>query len=341
MQEPPEMAAPAPTRGRTLVKTLVAVAVTGATLWFFVALVDLDLAWQALRGADLGLVAAAAVLLGLTLAVRSARLALAIQQRLQFVLVHIMAVFVFLVGLLPAKVGEFSLPLLLRGRLGVGLSYGLGVLVLLRVYDLLFLAVAGGILVLVYWEALGLPAVTPWLAATGALAALAMALALPVLARLLMIVVPPALRRRKKVMALVDNLMAAATTLTPARHVMLLLWTTALWLVLYTGFHAVSMALDATPGWPASVLAGVAASFAFALPINGVANLGPFQLAWVAVMVPLGVPIEAAATAAFLAHGVALIVNALNVGATTAIDATRRARTLRHARRSKPAETPL
>ncbi|TVS00202.1 MAG: hypothetical protein EA406_01465 [Rhodospirillales bacterium] len=334
MQDTPH--APPAGRRRLIVKVLLAVAITGAAVGFLLAMLDVDQAWTVLRQADPGWLGFAAALLIVVFVLRSIRLAVAVRQKLRFIIFHVMAVFVFLVALLPGKIGELSLPYLLKRRLDVRLSFGVGALILLRAYDLLLLVLVGCTLLILYQDTFGLPAAAGWAAVFGAVTAAVAAVALPTMARTLVVMAPAALRRRQRVMSIFEGLLAATTSLTWVRLVVLVLLTAGLWLLLFTAFHGVSLALGATPGWPQSVLAVVAASFAFALPINGVANVGPFHLAWVAVMVPLGVPIERAAAAAFSAHILMLIVNAVNAGATSLIDAGLRARPALPARASPP-----
>ena len=64
------------------------------------------------------------------------------------------------------------------------------------------------------------------------------------------------------------------------------------------------------------MLANAAASLAFAIPVNGLAGLGPPQAAWATVLHLTGVAWEPAIVTALICHGV-LLSGALIVAATT------------------------
>ena len=87
----------------------------------------------------------------------------------------------------------------------------------------------------------------------------------------------------------------------------------AIWLVFSLAAVLVADAVVETVPPAAAMLGAAAGNIAFALPINGLAGLGPAQAAWVLATTWAGVPREDAMVSALALHAVALL-NALLFG---------------------------
>jgi hypothetical protein len=87
-----------------------------------------------------------------------------------------------------------------------------------------------------------------------------------------------------------------------------------LWLTFGLAAILVAQAVVATVSPAAAMLGAAAGNVAFALPINGIAGVGPAQAAWVAATTHVGVPWDDAVVSALALHAVVLT-NALVFGA--------------------------
>jgi uncharacterized membrane protein YbhN (UPF0104 family) len=209
---------------------------------------------------------------------------------------------------LPLRLGELSFPVLMSRRLGYGLLHATGVLLIARLFDLAVVAaiLLGAAAVLDLWPG-------PWRTVL-ALAALAAALAPFGLA-----VAGLALRRH---LARLPRIGDAAARLTAgfeaiggyAAGLTAVGLSLVLWLVLGLAAVLVAGAVVASVSPAAALLGGAAGNVAFALPVNGIAGIGPSQAAWVAAVTRAGVPWDDAVVSALALHAVVLA-NALLCGA--------------------------
>jgi hypothetical protein len=92
----------------------------------------------------------------------------------------------------------------------------------------------------------------------------------------------------------------------------------AIWLVFGLGAILVARAVVATVSPAAAMLGAAAGNVAFALPVNGIAGIGPAQAAWVAATTRAGVPWDDAVVSALALHAVVLT-NALVLGALATV----------------------
>ena len=216
-------------------------------------------------------------------------------------------------ALLPAKLGELSLPLLLRRHQGDGLVKGLGVLVVVRALDVLGLLGWVSLLLLVGsqpWAEAGRLLGWAGLSTTGVLLA-----ALLLIGRYFRQRPPvgagpgrwPNIRRAGR------DLGAALAGLSPVQLGYALLLSLLIWLLIIAAFHAAALAFGVTAPLVTTTLATASATLAFMLPINGLASLGPPQLAWAGVLAALGEGWERSLVAATVTQLVALAVMGLLV----------------------------
>lgn len=211
-------------------------------------------------------------------------------------------------ALLPMKLGEFALPLLLARVGDMRLTEGLGVLLVVRVLDMLALLLVGS---LAAWIALArMPQHAPW-------ASMALALSVAtVLGVLVMLAgwktVASGLRdsRLLQRVPFVRRALMAATMASPAHLAAAFGLSLAIWACLFLAFycfwHAIGLDVDVAQ----AATIGTAASFAFAFPISGVANVGPFQAAWTWMALQFDLPATASLAASLVSHGGVVIVTA-------------------------------
>jgi len=203
-------------------------------------------------------------------------------------------------AVLPARIGDAALPLALRQYAGLDLMQGLGLLLVVRLSDLAVLA--GFALIL-----LGL--VDIWAVPTGYRMPISMlgavlcvsVGAVPYLMRTGGLWAGRAIGRHGQRMANV------AARLGRSSGIDLVLLTLVIWLMLGLSAQAAAAAVGLKVDWTLTSLACVAASLAFASPVNGVASIGPFEAAFAGVLTSGGAPVAQAVAAAVVLHLCALI----------------------------------
>ena len=244
--------------------------------------------------------------------VRGARFSLALGTRApgaSWRMFRISAMLVFLNYMLPFKTGELSFPVLVRKNFDIGYATSLGVLVYSRVMDLLSVLALGGLVL----------TVTPHMP----LASLDR-LALPVafVATLGLVTAPFAVNkvhgvgqsavRNIRVAALMNRLSEGCRSVaTPRKHAEYLGLTLGIWALQAACADLTMLAMGAQARPLHGVLASTAASVTFALPVSGVAGIGPMQAAWALALTVLGWTWEAAIANALLAHAIMVTSSAL------------------------------
>jgi hypothetical protein len=220
----------------------------------------------------------------------------------------------FLNFVLPFRLGEFSYPVLMRHRYGHDLLYSAGVLLVARLFDL---ATVVSIL-------LGAAAVLRLVGGAGdallALGALGCGLA-PFGLTLLGKALRPHMAR-PGVGNAVAKLTAGLDAIGDRRLGLAAVGLGfAIWLLLGVAAILVAGAVTTTVPAAAAMLGAAAGHVAFALPINGIAGIGPPQAAWVAATTRVGVAWDDAVISALALHAVVLT-NAIVLGAiATSADA--------------------
>jgi uncharacterized membrane protein YbhN (UPF0104 family) len=305
---------------RRALSTLVAVAVTAGCLWFL-------LTPQIVK--SLGRLAAearpwpilAAFLLGcLVQWLRAWRFAVLTTGRLELPgapLVRIAFQLNALNFILPFRLGELSYPVLMRRQYGSTLMQSAGVLLLARLFDL---ATVASILVgAAAWLKLANGvnhAVLVGAATALALAPFGLALAAPILRG--------QAARLPRVGDLATRATAGFAAIGDRRAAMLAVALGfVLWLTIGLAAVLVAGAVVATVPPAAAVLGIMAGSVAFALPVNGIAGVGPAQAAWVLVTTLAGVPFNDAVLSALALHAVVLT-NAVVLGGLATVPASGR-----------------
>jgi hypothetical protein len=216
-------------------------------------------------------------------------------------------------ALLPVKLGELSLPLLIRRHQGDGLAKGLGILVVIRALDVLGLLGWGSILLLVQ----GHPETNSvrWLGLAGLMVTVALLA--------ILVGVGHYFRRRPGVDATLarwpriqrawQDLGAGLAGLSSARLGRAVLLSLLIWILITAAFHTAALAFGVVAPFVTTTLATASGTVAFMLPINGLASLGPPQLAWAGVLATMGGGWESSLVAATVTQLIALAVMGLLV----------------------------
>jgi uncharacterized protein (TIRG00374 family) len=269
--------------------------------------------WQLIRGTDLAGLVPAAAMAALALVFRGLRLVLLLPAGLlRPVTASLVAATAQAAALfVPARVGEFALPLVLRRVTGCDLATAVGTLLAVRTLDLAALGTWAGAAILAIW---GLS--HPLILAAALLLLLAPLLLPTALASAEWIALRtlasrgPAgrrwTRRIRRIQRAIDALRNRPMHLVGAVSVSLAMWA-ALWALAWFLLAAMGYRWE-----PIEVVAGSAvASIANLLPFNLFGNLGTLEAGWTAAFVALGVTVEVAAATGFASHLWALLFAAL------------------------------
>lgn len=290
---------------RRLISTVIAIAVSAVVLWWLLADGIGAHLIEALGAANLWLLALGALIAIAIQMVRAWRFAILATGSLALpscTMVGIATKLVLFNFLLPFKLGELSFPLMMKRIYGTPLGEGAGNLILCRFLDLG--VVAALILVTAAW--LIDPAIHGWspalISAFGAIA-----FAAPLLATEWL----PALRRLTAGWPRIDRLAGqmshGASMMRPLRPKLLVTGLTlSIWIAHATIAWLVARAIGTSFGFATMTMASAASNFAFALPISGVAGLGPPQAAWASMLRLAGHDWAPAITSALLCHGLLL-----------------------------------
>jgi hypothetical protein len=281
-------------------------------LWPVVSLHELR---ASLARADVGLLAQAFALVVLGQVFRAYRLGLIVQASGVFssTIYRISALHFFWASLLPAKTGELSLVYMLRGTFGLPVLNGVGVLLGIRFLDFL---VIGGVLCIGIWRVFP-AAESPlgfirMLALPGGLLAFLGFAVVPHLSRRLLLVLQGSVRASNHSAGrLLLHLSAAYLTLPRSRLGPIQITTAMIWICVFSACYLMARALDDQVGVTAPLFATAAGSMAFALPVNGFAQLGPFEASWTYAGIMAGMSQEVALASALLVHFVSLAASAV------------------------------
>jgi hypothetical protein len=293
---------------------LLAAAISASCLWFLLAPQIVAALGRLIKEASPLPVLAAFALVALVQWLRAWRFAVMMTGRLALpgaTLTRIAFQLNFWNFLLPFRLGELSYPVLMKRHLGYGLLHSAGVLLIARLFDLVTVGaiLAGAAAALDVWPHAWRPAF--------ALAALALALA-PLGLTLAGLALRPRLARLPRIGDATERLTAGFDAIGGyVAGLTAVGLSLAIWLVFGLAAILVAGAVVATVPPAAAMLGAAAGNVAFALPINGIAGIGPPQAAWVAATTQAGVPWNDAVVSALALHAVVLT-NAIVLGAAAA-----------------------
>ncbi|MFP4475491.1 MAG: lysylphosphatidylglycerol synthase transmembrane domain-containing protein [Desulfatibacillaceae bacterium] len=268
---------------------------------------------------DMRFVAAAILLLFSGITLRALRLASAMWRPSRVVeMIPLISLHQFIAFLLPSRLGELSLPVLLKRRYGTGYSQAAGLLMVVRLYDVLCVFAYAGIT--------GFFVLEERLAFSARLAILAAGIgALCVMTGF------PALHGRIHG-RFFGNGRAPAST--PGRLFGLLatlsegmrfarghhagVWipatSLAVWACVFGACWAAARAMGLSASVFETVLSGAAATFSGFLPVNTLAGVGTYETAWAVVILEFGADWDLALASGFLLHGLSILSTILYFG---------------------------
>lgn len=192
--------------------------------------------------------------------------------------------------ILPFRIGELSFPMLMKREYNEGFANSIGILLLVRIGDLIAvvglagtaLALAGNELIQVIGAAF----------AVGALVALMLLLVLP-----LPIATAGGRWLGPRFERFLTGLLAVSRQNDRSAFVML---TVALWAIQFVACYFCLLAVGEGFTYIQGVIGGAAAILSFSLPINGFAGIGPAQAAWAYALNFLGVEFSQAVASSIL-----------------------------------------
>lgn len=207
--------------------------------------------------------------------------------------------------LLPFRVGEASFPIMMKRHYGMAYSRAAGILILVRLMDACTVGAilcAGAIATfdspLRGWDA-------PAFAIAGTAAFLALLL-LPLAGDRMRRILGPRLGRWPRMQALTEGLMSGGAELRQAgAYLTAIGLTLAIWIAQAVLAYLAMIAIDPGIALAPAVTAGAAANLAFALPITGIAGLGPSQAAWATALNLAGTAWDTAIASALAGYAVA------------------------------------
>ncbi len=309
---------------RPLARALLGLLVSAVAIALVVRQVDLGAAWEVLRGAAAGFVAATLGCILLDLGLRTLRwhgLLRPIARLRSRTVAASLLVGYLANNILPARLGELVRSHHLGDRTGVSRASVLGTVVVERLVDTgVLVVVASAAIVILSVRGIVASAVLVGLAATGLLvAALALALVahrLPYADRVI-----AAAQRRPAVARAASRLRAGlAVAARPRTMGGAIGWSIGAWGATIIAFAAAGQAIgiELTMGQAALLAAGVA--LVTAIPA-GPGYLGTYELAAVEIGKAVGVPADGAFALAVLVHAIVLLVT--TAGGVAAYLATR------------------
>ena len=291
---------------KRLVSTILALVISSLVLWWLLQ----DGAGQALLAAVgranpwlLMLAVLLAILIQMIRAWRFAILANGTPALPSATMIGIATRLILLNFILPFKLGELGFPVMMKHAYGTPFAEGTGILILSRLLDF---GVVAAILLLTSAYLLA-PHITGWSTEMMASAGLII-LILPIV----LIDMLPKLQGITKGWPRIDHMatqlsFGARMARPPAYRLLIFLLTCSIWVTHALIAYLTATAIKADIGFLPLMMASAASNLAFALPISGVAGLGPPQAAWASMLNLSGINWTPAITTALLCHGVLLV----------------------------------
>ena len=282
---------------RQLLGTAIALLLTGLSVWWMADSRLIEPVLVTLRQADLRIllpILPLVVILQLARAVRFVLLLDRMREGGLLATFQIAGVHNALNFLLPFKLGEVAFPLLARRLMGVGITSGTSTLLTVRLLDIGALGA-----LLAFSAAVAVDALQPyrWLLVAGGIASL--------LAPLALLIAAGYGQRRLGRLAAAGEVLAKARAHGTFGKITLL--SVVIWACHAAAAYLSFLAVNAPVPLATAIFAGASANLAFALPVQGIAALGPVQaaFAWAAVLGGMG--LEASVAAAVACHASLLV----------------------------------
>jgi uncharacterized membrane protein YbhN (UPF0104 family) len=291
---------------KRLISALLALGISGLVLWWLLQDGAGQALVQAVRNANLWYLALAAVLAVVIQVIRAWRFAILTNGRSSppsSTMIGIATRLILLNFVLPFKLGELGFPLMMKRAYNTPLAQSAGILILCRSMD--FGVVAA---ILLFSAAFLLaPKITGWSNEILAFAGLVIFI-LPVL----VIDWLPWFRKLTTRWPRIDHLaeqlsFGALMIRPPARRLFVFALTCSIWLTHAVIAYVTASSIQAEIAFLPLAMASAASNIAFALPVSGVAGLGPPQAAWASMLALNDIDWTPAITTALLCHGLLLV----------------------------------
>ncbi len=204
--------------------------------------------------------------------------------------------------LIPFRLGELSFPLLANRAFGISKAFGLGVLTFVRLFDLGVVILLLALLGLVVLDS-SLFQLVSLLLVLGSCLGLGILLFFtkPIQQWLLQYLGTGRLGK------LLERISAGAAALTNEVRFRFLIVSFAIWWLLATMSALAAMTILSNLHYIQGLFAAAATSIGFALPVNGVASLGPAQVAWAEALRLLAFDYELGIASALVVHFTVLV----------------------------------
>jgi len=295
-------------------RVALSIGVTLALLLLLYYAVDVRALAQALRRLGLlgfGILSSVSVL---TVALRWARLQLALGMRPSRQILRVASLHGAAVAVLPAKLGELILPLALKRYHDIELPSAIGLLLILRFYDLLLLVGIGAVVFFLLPTTAETYPGYATLALFAACLSIATAALLPWLARIGRYLLVPALDAGGRVDRLIASITHGIARIDAPRSLAVTATSGLIWCSIIALSYAAVIEINGPSSDPLhAAAAGLAGSLAFVLPISGIANAGPFEAAFAGTLTALGMGLEPALASAVAVHLAAIVGNVVSV----------------------------
>ena len=209
----------------------------------------------------------------------------------------------FMVGVIPAKLGELALPLLLSrtGRIPMGQAFG--VLLYIRLLDLAALLVVASVSVMVAGRTIGPQA--PWVA-FGVLVAVA---GIAVVGTFVFLFLHRTRGSGARLGDLARAVVAPAARLSRHANLAMAGLSLFLWFLLLSAFHLACISLGIDASYGEVVASATLGNLLAALPVNGIGGIGATHLSWAGMLAGFGQEFEAAFIAGVAVQAMALLVS--------------------------------
>lgn len=296
------------------VQILVAFAFSGFLVWFLFPEDTFQHVTDSLLTADIFLVILCCVLIICTRFIGGWRLANVVDEEGHYRFVHyqITVIHNFLNAILPARIGEISLVVMLRAQSQVPVLSGIGVLIGLKVLDLLIVIAFGGIGA---WLALPSDGELGWVRGpalvAGGVATLGFFLLPGIIVTFSDFTRRLHLSRPGKLYAVLSQVTASFAGMSRDTRRRVQGITLFNWLLLLAAFYAGTASVSTDVTIDSLLFLIGTSSFALALPVNGIAQIGPFETVWTYAATATGMSYTDGLLSAIVVHGALIATSAV------------------------------
>lgn len=291
---------------KRLISAVLALSVSGLALWWLLQDGAGLVLINAVRSADLGYLILAAVLAILIQVIRAWRFAILASGEASlpsWTMIGIATRLILLNFVLPFKLGELGFPVMMKRAFNTPFAQGTGILILSRLLDF---AVVSAILLLTGAYLLA-PPIIGWSREIVAFAGLIIFI-LPFFLVDWLSSLRGLTVRWPKIDHLAEQLNFGVLMVRPiSRRLLVIFLTCLIWSTHALIAFLTALSIQAGIAFLPLAMASAASNLAFALPISGIAGLGPPQAAWASVLTLSHVDWTSAITTALLCHGLLLI----------------------------------